>query len=178
MSVIVFCPKTMTFVSDSFVLDTKDLPGGFREAEFNTVQKIFTSECGQFVYCFEGTRIEEMVPVVLNYLLRFEKNLLTDKDKPPHYEKETFELAVMTKRRLYRFKNMEGKSTVAIRKMMFTNVHECTTLMHVLDLPAIEVWKEMLFITDTYHDQIPQVVTNKHLKLIPVKKTKSTEKKA
>lgn len=172
MSIIVYSPSEMCIVADTFILHTDDFNGAISQASFRNESKIITTDDQHFVYCFEDTQALPFIPVLTAYLKRYELGLLKKDDKLPLYEPVQFSVGIMSKRYMYRVINRKDKITISRRTMTFCNHCDNASLMYAAKLPALEVWEELAKMDEVYHGLVPDVVTNKHLKLI--KKQKKT----
>ncbi|EBV8434132.1 hypothetical protein AVA65_07770 [Salmonella enterica subsp. enterica serovar Minnesota] len=170
MSIIVYSPSEMCIIADTFVLHTDDFDGAIGQASFRDESKIITTDDQHFTYCFEDTQAAPFIPVLTAYLKRYELGLLKKEDKLPLYEPSQFSVGIMSKRHMYRVINRKDKITISRRLLTFCNHCDNASLMYAAKLPALEVWKELAKMDEVYHGLTPNVVTNKHLKLIKKQK--------
>lgn len=176
MSIIVYSPKEMCIVADTFVFHTHDHIGKVKETDFQLGDKIKTTEDNHFIYAFEVTQVPQMIPVITNFLKRFEMGLLGKDEVLQPYKDEEFELGIMSKRRVYRVVNNKKGINVYIKNNMFTNHYNSFYLLHTLELPALEVWKVMVReVENVAHNTVHTTASAKKLKLISKQKKAKTE---
>lgn len=148
MSFIVFSPKEKKIIADTYVFESTDLPGGIKRVSHRTEQKIKITEDNYFAYCFHCLQQEEYLPLIFNYITRFETGMLTEKDKIEFPEKFTARLGVATKRHFY-YINPCIKNSIQIRDFIWDNESGIPCVYLALELNAEDIWnaihKERIF---------------------------------
>ena len=176
MSLIVYSPKEMCIVADTFIFHTHDHAGKVKETDFQLGDKIKTTEDNHFIYAFEVTQVPQMIPVITNFLKRFEMGLLEKDEVLKPFKDEEFDLGIMSKRHLYRIVNNKKGINVYIKNNMYTNHYNSFYLFHTLDLPALEVWKVLVKeVENIAHNTVHTTLSTKKLTLIKKQKKVKVE---
>ena len=171
MSIIVYSPKEMCIVADTFVFHTEDHPNKIRESDFRWDNKIVVTEDNHFIYAFEEKQVPRIIPVITHFLKRFEMGTLGKDEVLEHLKGEIFDIGIMSKRYFYRINNGRDRITINIKNTMYSNHHNSFYIFHVLELPALEVWKVLAKqIEDIPHASVHTTLTNKKLTLIKQQK--------
>ncbi len=169
MSVIVASPREGVIVADRFVLENSNHPHVPTSRTF-CEDKVQVSEDGCFAWVFESERHDAYVPVVLSYIERFERGLLTDEDKPLAFPKEhQFKLIVMSRKHFYRV-NSTSKKPVVIRKDMWSNQFSNSVLLPALELNAEQVFSTLVIAGYVYATRDMTITKQSSLKAIKVTK--------
>lgn len=173
MSIIVYSPEEMVIIADRFVMHTDQIRDGVADINFENTCKIHTSEDNHFAYCFEVTEEAKFMPVILNFLKRFESGLLEKDEKLNIPDKPKFTVGVMSHRHFYVIDN-SVKNKVTIQHTVWSNHYTETLVYKAIRLPALKIWQTIHELTGIAHSLDYDIVRGKSL--TPIKKAPKAKK--
>lgn len=173
MSIIVYSPEEMVIIADRFVMHTDQIRDDVVEVKFENTCKIRVSEDNHFAYCFEVTEEMKFMPVILNFLKRFESGLLEKDEKLNIPDHPKFVVGVMSRRHFYMIDN-SNKNKVTIQHTVWSNHYTDTLLYSAIRLPALKIWQTIHELTTVSHSLNHDIVHGKSL--TPIKKAPKAKK--
>lgn len=177
MSIIVYSPEEMVIVADRFVMNTKQIRVGFGEVSFDHHTKVHISEDNHFAYCFEITQENKFIPVILNFIKRFESGQLEKEEKLEITSDVPFCVGIMSRRHFYMCDSRVKDNKLTIQHTMWSNHYTETVLYRALQLPAVKVWQVIGELTGVAHSLDYDVVKASQLTLIKKTPKKTKPKK-
>lgn len=177
MTIIVAVAKEMSITADRYILawnkenETVSSVARYEEG------KIKISDDNHFAYVFCGEQHEAVIPLVLNYLLRYEKGLVKPDEKIEWESKEQLsEIIILSRRFLYNCTYFLKEQTWVLQKKLTgasTYPVLNNALVAALDLPGHVIRQALVNANNILHTQHVDEV--KHTQLTLIKKATKKE---
>lgn len=177
MTIIVAVAKEMSITADRYILAWNKENETVSSVARYEEQKIKISDDNHFAYVFCGEQKEEVIPLILNYLLRFEKGLVKPDEKIEWKSEEPLsEIIILSRQFLYaatylkkdQLWTLQKKLTGAATYPILNNA-----LVSALDLPGHVIRQALVNANKILHsDHVDEV---KHTQLTLIKKATKKE---
>lgn len=178
MTIIVGVVKEKSLSADRYILDYKQINKTVSSVSRYTESKLKISPDNHFCYVFCGEQKEEIVPLVLNYLLRFEKGLVKEDEFIHCNLKSCDSLIVMSARHFYSIQLNEKQGVLEVQIRLdgavaypFLNNH----MVAGLDLPGEVIRQALMEANLILHTDENEVDVVHQKDLILIKKATKKE---
>lgn len=178
MTIIVGVVKEKSISADRYILEYKQINKTVSSVSRYTEGKLKISPDNHFCYVFCGEQKEEIVPLVLNYLLRFEKGLVKE-DEFIHCELKSCDPLVVMSARYYYSITLDEKLGVMEVQIRYDGAVTYPILSHnlvtALDLPGKVIREALMDANIMLHTNETQVDTVYQKDLTLIKKATKKE---